>query len=333
MDERAALERAAALASRAGRTSPNPKVGCVIVDRAGNVLGEGYHRAAGQPHAEVEALTAAGPAARGATAVVTLEPCTHTGRTGPCTEALLTAGVARVVVGRRDPNPVAGGGIDALRDAGVDAVLAEPSPAVEALNRYWETAARHGRPAVIWKTAATLDGRVAAADGTSQWITGPTAREQVHRLRAEVDAVLVGSGTALADDPSLTVRLTGETAEQPLRVVVGDRPLPAGARLHDDAAATLQLARQEPAAVLQQLWDADVRSVLLEGGPTMASAFLAEDLVDFVVWFTAPLLLGAGASALQDIGVATLAQGRRFSISRAETVGDDIRLDLARQEA
>ncbi len=330
MDERTAMQRAAVLAARAERTSPNPKVGCVILDADGDAVGEGYHRGAGLPHAEVEALAAAGARAKGATAVVTLEPCNHFGRTGPCTQALIDAGIARVVVGRRDPNAHAAGGIEALRSAGVGVALAEPDPGLAALNRYWETAVANGRPAVVWKTAATLDGRVAAADGTSRWITGPQARGEVHRLRAEVDAVMVGTGTALADDPQLTVR-TRPVGQQPLRVVVGARDLPPGARLHDDAAPTLHLRDREPQRILHRLWEAGIRSVLLEGGPTLATAFLRADLVDFAVWFAAPKLLGAGAAAVHDLGIATLADARTFALHDARITGDDVRIDLARR--
>ena len=277
MDEQQAMARAAVLAARAVRTSPNPKVGCVLLARDGTVVGEGWHHGPGQPHAEVEALRAAGPAARGATAVVTLEPCDHTGRTGPCTAALIGAGIARVVYGRTDPNPTAAGGAATLAAAGI-AVELLPAPD---LNPDWEKAVALGRPVVVWKAAATLDGRVAAADGTSRWITGPQARRQVHELRAELDAVVVGTGTVLADDPHLGVRLPDRPdAPQPLRVVVGTRPVPADARVRSDGGPTLQIPDHDPKAVLARLWDEGVRSVLLEGGPRLAAAFLAAGLVD-----------------------------------------------------
>ncbi len=318
------------LAAHSPRTAPNPKVGCVILNPDGVVVGEGFHRGAGLPHAEVEALRAAGQAARGATAVVTLEPCNHTGRTGPCTRALVAAGVARVVVGRRDPNRLAAGGMEALRAAGIVVELADSDPELADINRYWELAVQRGRPTVIWKTATTLDAKVAAADGTSRWITGPAARQEVHALRAAVDAVVVGTGTALADDPLLTVR-TEAPVEQPLRVVVGSRRLPSTAKLRNGAARTLFLDAGDPDVVLRQLWDGGVRSVLLEGGPTLASAFLAADRIDMVVWFTAPLLLGAGRSAVDDIGVDSLAGARRFALRGVRVVGEDVRIDLERE--
>lgn len=331
MDERAAMRRAADLAASAQRTSPNPKVGCVVLAADGTVLGEGFHAGAGGPHAEVEALRRAGATAAGATAVVTLEPCNHTGRTGPCTQALLAAGIARVVVGRRDPNPEAAGGIETLRAAGVDVVVADPDPGVAALNKYWEFAVRHARPAVVWKTATTLDGRVAASDGSSRWITGPPARAEVHQLRAELDAVMVGTGTALADDPELTVRGM-DAVGQPLRVVVGRRALPPNARVLDGTAPVLLIAEHDPAAVLQQLWDHGVRSVLLEGGPTLATAFARARLIDFVVWFTAGLLLGSGRSVVDDLGITALSQAQRFELTGARRVGADVRIDLMRKD-
>lgn len=236
----AAMSRAVDLAARAlGRTSPNPVVGCVVLDADGRVAGEGLHEFAGGPHAEVNALREAGELARGGTAVVTLEPCRHTGRTGPCTQALLDAGVARVVIAVPDPTGPAGGGAQELRDAGVEVVVGTGREAAEHVNRTWLHAMAHARPHVTWKLAATLDGRTAAADGTSRWITGPEARAEVHRLRARSDAVLVGGGTLRADDPHLAVRDVTD-AVQPLRVVLDSTAgIPLSARALDDAAPTL----------------------------------------------------------------------------------------------
>ena len=247
--ELSAMRRALELAATPGvPRGPNPRVGCVLLDSAGGVLAEGFHRGTGTPHAEVAALAAAGGTAEGATAVVTLEPCNHVGRTGPCAQALLEAGVRRVVFAQSDPTPLASGGARRLAEQGVQVlpgVLAEES---EALNEAWTFAARHGRPMVTWKVASSLDGRVAAADGSSRWITAGPARAQVHALRAEVDAVLIGTGTALADDPSLTVRdqAGALAAHQPLRVVMGRREIPAGAALRDGTAELLVLAEDGP---------------------------------------------------------------------------------------
>ena len=336
------MQRAARLAARGlGRTSPNPVVGAVALSPDGEVVGEGWHERAGGPHAEVHALRAAGERARGATMVVTLEPCTNTGRTGPCTQALLAAGVARVVVAVRDPNPVAAGGVEALRAAGVEVVVGVGAAEAARGNEAWLTAVRLGRPHVLWKLAATLDGRVAASDGTSRWITGEAARADAHRVRAGVDAILVGTGTALADDPRLTVRVPGDGPDeisggeppadnrpghQPLRVVVGHRPLALTARVLDDAAETLLLATHDVRSVLATLYDRGVRSVLLEGGPTLAGAFVRAGAVDRVLAYLAPALLGAGPAALSGAGICTLGSALRLEIDEFATVGLDLRI-------
>ncbi len=248
----ARLRHALALAQQGPAADPNPRVGCVLAGASGAVVATGFHRGAGTAHAEVDALRAAGAPVRGGTAYVTLEPCNHAGRTGACVEALRQAGIARVVYAQTDPGDLSSGGAAALRSAGVVVDGGLLAAEAQALNREWTFAVRAGRPFVTWKTATTLDGRVAAADGTSRWITSAQARADGHALRARVGAILVGTGTALTDDPHLTVRgpdgdLVGR---QPLRVVLGRRPLPPGARLADDAAATLTLATQDPAAAL-----------------------------------------------------------------------------------
>ena len=309
-----------------GATSPNPPVGAVVLDAAGTVVGEGATSRAGGPHAEVVALAAAGQRARGGTAVVTLEPCRHTGRTGPCTGALLAAGVSRVVYAVADPTVAAGGGAGELQAAGVGVtggVLAQD--AVLGPLEAWLAAQRLGRPHVTWKLAATLDGRSAAADGSSRWVTGEAARADVHRLRGEVDAVLVGSGTVLADDPELTVR--PDPGRQPLRVVLDRRGrTPAGARVHP----AVMLDAAGPEAALADLAARGVVSVLLEGGPTVAAAFLRAGLVDRVVAYVAPVLLGAGPAALGDLGVGTISGAHRLRLDDVSRFGDDVRLTLRR---
>jgi diaminohydroxyphosphoribosylaminopyrimidine deaminase/5-amino-6-(5-phosphoribosylamino)uracil reductase len=223
MDDAQAMWRALELAERGRATvSPNPMVGCVIL-ADGEVVGEGWHHVAGGPHAEVVALHEAGERARGATVYVTLEPCAHTGRTPPCVDALLRAGIGRIVIAATDPNPVAAGGADALRRAGIAVDVGLLRDEAVQRNAVFLHGVRRRRPYVWCKGAVSLDGRVTAADGTSQWLTGGPARRRAHELRAQVDAVLVGSGTLLADDPRLTVRLDGWTGPQPLRVVVDGR--------------------------------------------------------------------------------------------------------------
>lgn len=355
--ETAAMRRAVALSAPAlGTTSPNPPVGAVVLDAAGAVAGEGHTHPPGGPHAEVVALAHAGGRARGGTVVVTLEPCGHTGRTPPCVDALLAAGVARVVVGCADPTDAAGGGADALRRAGVGvetAVLADE--VARGPLEAWLTSRRTGRPFVTWKYAATLDGRSAAADGTSRWITGEAARSDVHRLRREADAVVAGVGTVLADDPLLTAR--PDPGHQPLRVVLdthgrtprsarvlaGAQPAvvalwegSAQAAVNDPTGSypvTLALpagqdGRVDLSCLLQALAARDVVSVLLEGGPTLAGSFLAAGLIDRVVGYVAPALLGAGLPALGDAGVGTIAAAHRLSLDDVRRCGEDVRLTL-----
>jgi diaminohydroxyphosphoribosylaminopyrimidine deaminase/5-amino-6-(5-phosphoribosylamino)uracil reductase len=324
----APMRHAIELAERGlGLTSPNPIVGCVVVAADGTVVGEGFHSGAGEPHAEVVALAAAGERAKGATAFVTLEPCRHTGRTTPCTEALIGAGVVRVVYAVDDPNPIAAHGADVLRAAGVDVEGGRLHDEAASSNAAWLHRQQTGRPFVTWKYAATLDGRVCAADGTSRWITGEAARRDVHVLRSRSDAIVVGTGTVLADDPRLDVRLPGVSmSRQPLRVVVGRRELPPNARVLDDSAPTLLLHDREPASVLKHLAERDIVSVLLEGGPTLAGAFVAAGLVDRVVAYFAPALLGSGLPALGDSGIETLAATLRLTIDEVGLVGDDVRL-------
>jgi diaminohydroxyphosphoribosylaminopyrimidine deaminase/5-amino-6-(5-phosphoribosylamino)uracil reductase len=332
MDEGTALMQRALDAARLGpEADPNPRVGCVVTDAAGRVVGVGHHRGAGTPHAEVEALTAAGEASRGGSAYVTLEPCNHTGRTGPCSRALVEAGVSRVVFAVADPDPAAAGGAATLAGAGVGVEGGLLEDRAEELNASWLHARRTGRPWVVAKSASTLDGRVAAADGSSRWITGEAARADVHALRARCGAVVVGTGTALADDPQLTVRGTEGTdgrrpARQPLRVVVGHRPLPTGARLLDDAAETLVLATRDPAEVLATLHARGIHRVLLEGGPTLSAAFLAAGLVDEVVAYVAPALLGAGPSVTADLGVTTITDAVRLRPTDVTVLGPDVRI-------
>ncbi len=322
------LRSALALAARGPLGDPNPRVGAVVTDAYGAVVGQGFHAGAGTAHAEVVALSEAGEMARGGAAYVTLEPCAHTGRTGPCTDALLVSGIARVFYAQADPTPVAGGGAERLRDAGVDVLGGVLAGEAEALNSAWTFAHRHGRPMVTWKLATTLDGRAAATDGTSRWITGEAARADVHDLRASCEAVLVGTGTALADDASLTARHPDGSlrARQPLRVVMGRRSLPAGATLLDESAPTLHLTTHDPRLALQALWDKGIRHVLLEGGPTLAAAFLRAGVVDEVVAYVAPVLLGAGHPTVGDLGITTIDSALRLEPVDVTVLGADVRI-------
>ncbi|MDT4992607.1 MAG: diaminohydroxyphosphoribosylaminopyrimidine deaminase [Actinoplanes sp.] len=338
--EQEAMGRAVALAARGlGTTSPNPVVGCLILDAVGQVVGEGFHAYAGGPHAEIVALAQAGERAAGGTALVTLEPCNHIGRTGPCSLALIAAGVRRVVIAVDDPTTIAAGGTATLRAAGVEVVTGPGRAEAEAGNVAWLTAVRRGRPYLTWKYAATLDGRSAAADGTSQWITSPPARADVHRLRGTVDAIIAGRGTVLADDPQLTVRDLADgslAGRQPLRVVVDSAGrTPENARVRDACAPTwiatvAELGsgpdgRTDLSALLAGLYARGVRAALLEGGPTLAGAFLAAGLVDTVVGYVAPKLLGAGSSVLVGAGIDTIADAVVLELTDVTQIGPDLR--------
>ncbi len=316
--EQRAMQRALVLAATPGvPLGPNPRVGCVLLDDEGTTLAEGYHRGAGTPHAEAAALAAASGRTQGATAVVTLEPCDHTGRTPPCTLALVRAGVRRVVFAQRDPNPVAAGGSSTLRAGGVEVVGGVLEEQARALNRVWTFATDHGRPFVTWKFATTLDGRSAAADGSSRWVSSRPARIDTHRLRARCDTMLVGTNTVAVDDPELTVRDEHDQPleAQPLRAVMGLRDLDPGRRVFNDRAETLRLRTRDPRGALVDLFARDRQHVFLEGGPTLAAAFLREGLVDEVVAYVAPMLLGAGRTAVGDLGIETIGNAWHLDVT------------------
>jgi len=321
------MRHALSLAGHGPATGVNPQVGCVLVNDEGTIVAEGWHRGAGTPHAEVDALSKVADAA-GLTAIVTLEPCNHTGRTGPCSVALIEAGVSRVVYSVSDPGAEAGGGAERLRAAGVEVSSGVLSDEVSEFIRPWLTAALLGRPFVTVKWASSLDGRAAATDGSSQWITGTAARQRVHEQRGASDAIVVGTGTVLADDPSLTARGDGGELllHQPIPVVIGERPIPGDARLHQHPAGLIETLTRDLDTVLSGLFARDIRRVFVEGGPTLASAFVAAGLVDEYLIYLAPTLLGGPRTALGDIGVATIGDQRRLRITAVEELGDDLLL-------
>lgn len=311
------MRQALALA-QLGPRSLNPQVGCVIVDTQGQIVGSGYHHGAGTDHAEVEALRSAGERAQGATAVVTLEPCSHTGRTGPCTQALIDAGITRVVFAQHDPTHQAAGGSQILQRAGIEVTEGILEQEAGKVNRAWTHVQRHGRPYVMLKLAQTLDGRVADASGGPTAITGLEARRVTHQLRADCDAVMVGTSTALIDDPELTVRMQ-DVGQHPLRVVMGERDLPRSLKIFSEAAPTLILRERRPQAALSALHDAGVQKVFLEGGPQLAAAFLNAGLVDEVVWFLAPVFFGAGPVALPELEGLI-----RVDVTDVKSIGNDV---------
>jgi diaminohydroxyphosphoribosylaminopyrimidine deaminase/5-amino-6-(5-phosphoribosylamino)uracil reductase len=357
LSDEALIGRAIELAERGrGLASPNPMVGAVVV-AGGETIGEGWHEGPGTPHAEVVALNLAGERARGATLYTSLEPCVHTGRTPPCTDAILRAGIARVVVSATDPNPVVDGrGLRTLREAGVDVEDGVRAEEAERLNEAFAKHVRTGMPFVTWKAAVSLDGRVAARDGSSRWITGEEARVDAHLLRGSVDAIVVGAGTALADDPALTVRDPGYRGRPPIRVLVDARGRVETGALFDDAAptivATTELAtrgrreawRAEGAEVLvfepeagrvplgalfNDLGKRDVQGVLLEGGPTLAWSAVERGLVDKLVVYLAPKLVGGAdaAGALGGVGFAPISEALPVRIRSLERIGDDVRVE------
>jgi diaminohydroxyphosphoribosylaminopyrimidine deaminase/5-amino-6-(5-phosphoribosylamino)uracil reductase len=350
------MRRALELAGQAaGLTSPNPMVGAVVV-RQGHVVGEGCHRAAGAPHAEIVALRAAGERARGATLYVTLEPCVHQGRTPPCVPAVVEAGVARVVVAMPDPNPLVDGrGLDRLRRASIGVEVGLLADEARALNRAFVTWVREGRPHVTLKTAMTLDGKIADTHGSARWISGEAARAEVHRLRSQVDAIVVGVGTALADDPALTVRLERPWPREPYRVVVdGAARLPVAARLVGSGTVSRAVVAVGPSAPAERIaalrragvtvvecpgrdgrvdlafvlgWLArrDVIAVLLEGGATLNAGFVEAGLVDRVVVFVAPILVGGQGAPTPVAGAGrALKDAVRLGRVASRRVGEDL---------
>ncbi|QAY58840.1 bifunctional diaminohydroxyphosphoribosylaminopyrimidine deaminase/5-amino-6-(5-phosphoribosylamino)uracil reductase RibD [Microbacterium protaetiae] len=322
--ERDAMRRAFELARR-GPRGVNPQVGAVVLSPAGSVIAEGWHRGAGTAHAEVDALShLPADAARGATIVVTLEPCNHTGRTGPCALALIEAGVARVVFSAEDPGVHSGGGAARLRAAGVDVAAGLLAEEGVALIDDWLVSVRLGRPFITVKWAQSLDGRAAASDGSSQWITGPAARADVHERRAATDAILVGTGTVLADDPALTARRGDGTLyeHQPLPVVLGTREVPRDAAIRRHPHEPIFFDRLDTA--VRELRDRGIQRLFIEGGPTVASAVVRAGLADEVLAYIAPVLLGGDRLALTDIGVPTLADAPRLRVVTVEKLGDDL---------
>jgi diaminohydroxyphosphoribosylaminopyrimidine deaminase / 5-amino-6-(5-phosphoribosylamino)uracil reductase len=312
-----------------GSTYPNPPVGAVILDRDGEIAAVGATEPPGGPHAEVVALRRAGDRAIGGTAVVTLEPCNHYGRTPPCVDALVASRVSRVAYAVADPNPEAAGGASRLAESGVEVEAGVLADAVAGGPlREWLHKQRTGLPHITWKFATSVDGRSAAADGTSQWITSEAARADVHRRRAAADAIIVGTGTVFVDDPVLTARLPdGTLAErQPLRVVVGEREISSEARVLNDESRTMVIRTRDPQEVIKAL--SDRTDVLLEGGPTLAGAFLRAGIIDRILAYVAPILLGGPITAVDDVGVLSIAHAQRWRFDGIESMGPDLLVSL-----
>ncbi|MDP5225900.1 MULTISPECIES: bifunctional diaminohydroxyphosphoribosylaminopyrimidine deaminase/5-amino-6-(5-phosphoribosylamino)uracil reductase RibD [Arthrobacter] len=310
--------REALAAALHGPRGANPLVGAVILDAEGRVLVTGHHRGAGTRHAEADALAQAreqGIDVTGGTIVVTLEPCNHQGRTGPCAQAIIDAGLARVVYAIDDPHDPAAGGATTLREAGIDVESGLHAEDATALNARWLRGVVERRPFVTLHIAQTLDGRIAAEDGTSQWISGPQSLAHNHGIRGRIDAILVGSGTVAIDDPRLTARTPdGElSAHQPVRAVMGLSPVPDGAALIGTDGRFMHLVTRDPREALGLLFESGVRHVMVEGGSRIIGAFLAAGLVDELVLYQAPTLLGSGKNSVGGLGIGTLADAQAWA--------------------
>ena len=326
------MHRALELALLGPIQGVNPQVGAVILNAANEIVAEGYHQGSGTNHAEVMAIRAlkeklgVSTFPAGHTAVVTLEPCNHTGKTGPCSKALLEAGISRVVYAVADPGQDSSGGAEFLRQSGVEVVAGVCEAEAEEQGRIWLTANRLGRPFVTLKWASSLDGRSAASDGSSKWISGEQSRSDGHLRRSEVDAILVGTGTVLADDPELTARTAegGYFQHQPLRVIIGERELSDTLRVFNDRAETLHLKTRNIQEALAELFSRGVKHLWVEGGPNVASEFVKSGLVDEFIIYLAPMLLGGPRVALEDIGVGSMAEAIDIEIVEQKLLENDL---------
>lgn len=334
MDQLAAMRRADTLARLGlGTVAPNPIVGALVLDTSGEVVSEGFHERAGADHAEIVALKRAGAKARGATLVVTLEPCNHQGKTPPCSEAIIAAGISQVIFAVSDPNQIAAGGGARLRSAGIAVVVGILADEVAFTNRAWLKKIKTGAPYLTAKVATTLDGRIAARDGSSKWITSESARADVATLRSECDAVITGTGTVLADDPQLTVReqLRGEF--KPTRIILGTREIPRTARINSGEVETVHLKSRQIGDALELAKARGWNRLLLEAGPTLTSAFFKANLVDELFIYQAPTLLGAGDTFVTELGITSIADRIDLKLHSAEPIGADLKLHLLARSA
>ena len=303
-------------------STPNPNVSAAIYGEDGSLISDGFHnRKVSVDHAEVVALKKAGSAARGATMVISLEPCAHTGTTPPCVQTIIDAGIAKVMYAVADPNPIAAGGAQKLADAGV-VVEHRESAELTFVQRAWLHKERTGRPLMIWKVATTLDSKVAASDGTSQWITGPESREDVQELRAQSDAILIGTNTALVDNPHLIPR--GHEA-RPVRVICGEQEVPATNKVFDDEARTITVKSKSIPELIKVLSDEGFNQVLVEAGPTLGSALMASGNIDELIVYQAPKMLGAGKEFVSHLGISTLNDHLKLELLGVQPFGSDIK--------
>ena len=313
-----------------GKTGSNPIVGAVVVDSTGQIIGEGFHKSG--PHAEVVALEQAGQSAKGATLYVTLEPCNHHGKTGPCTEAIIKADIAKVIYAVRDPNSLASGGARALEAAGIEVVFNGDVSEITYSNRAWLHKIKNNRPYFIWKIATTLDGRTAAIDGSSKWITGEESRAEVSKLRSESSAILIGTATALADNPNLIPRDIKTTREtNPVRIVMGLREIPSDFNLHNDAAETVFLRSHDFSELRKLCAERDFNQVFVESGSELGTALLKAGLIDELIIFQAASLLGSGLSFIGDLGATNIREKTDFLIRDFAQFGNDLKITLTKE--
>jgi diaminohydroxyphosphoribosylaminopyrimidine deaminase/5-amino-6-(5-phosphoribosylamino)uracil reductase len=328
MDYTVAMQRAIALSEKAlGKTAPNPIVGAIIIDKTGEVIAQGFHdRMKSADHAEVVAIKNAGEKTKGATMVVTLEPCNHTGTTGPCVDAIISAGISTVVYAVADPNPKASGGGQALRAAGINVVSAVLEKEAAYSNRAWLTKIKKNRPFFTWKVAATLDAKIAASDGTSKWITNEASRADVQQLRRQADAILVGTNTVINDDPHLIPRVDDQGySHNPIRIICGAADLPADSKVFDDQAQTVVVKSKDLNLLIEKLNALDINHVFVEAGPTLATAMLKHGLMDELVMYQTPALLGSGKDFLALQGVSTLADKLVLSHVSSQVLDGDVK--------
>lgn len=335
IDDSVAMRRALQLSELGlGLTSPNPIVGAVIIDATGKNVGEGFHQRVNDlRHAEVVALDKAGAKAKGATLVLTLEPCNHEGKTPPCTEAIIAAGIKRVVFAVSDPNPIAKGGAEKLRAAGIEVISGVLEEEVRFSNRAWFKKISKNRPYITLKLATSLDGKIAAANGSSKWITNETSRGDVARLRSECDAIVTGIGTVIADDPALTVRGVERAGAKfaPTRIVMGKRPVPSGAKILDESAPTIHLETNDLTDLMELARAQGWNRILIEAGPKLVGAFLNARLFDELFLYQAPTLLGGSNDFTGELEIRDISERMDLELRDFLALGDekrDLRLHL-----
>lgn len=306
-----------------GQTYPNPIVGAVITSATGELLSEGFHQ--GADHAEVIAINAAKELPAGSILYITLEPCNHHGKTPPCVDAIIKSGIKKVVYAVSDPNPIAAGGAERLREVGIEVQsgIGEMQASLE--NRAWLTKIKKGRPRITWKIAATMDGRVAASDGSSKWITGELARADVARMRSQADGIVTSTATVIADDPAMTSKGFGKN---PVRIVMGSRETQAKTQIMDGAAETLLIKSRDFKDLIALANERGFNQLLIESGPTLGTALVREDLIDEIVLFQAPTFLGSGKPLIGDLGITNISGRLDFEISDVEMIGSDLKITL-----